>query len=260
MIKPVAGRVTAGMAGEMHPLHMRLLRIVRPPYRHLEPWPARGLERLMPGSGLVLVLDPSQEEPGPDELLELVASLNHRLPGTPIVAWQSQDPPHPVLADLLGSERPPWVQGMRTGPYSRAGYLQLVCQVEASGTRAWLRTVGEPGSPGEVGSLEYLTDLLAGKRSSIPGGSSALHRSLQRMRLPRPRQWRMVAQALPVVLGIQQNRAPVARAAQDGRYSDPSALRRHCRQLFGAPPSALRFMAGWQCLLARFLDLQQPEG
>lgn len=73
----------------------------------------------------------------------------------------------------------------------------------------------------------------------------------ERAQLPGPGCWFRVARALHACLQLQRNnRLSISAVALQLGYSDASTFSRQCIELFGARPTALRALLGWEPLLA----------
>lgn len=184
-----------------------------------------------------------------------IKSLRVAYPRLPLVVTS---PAVPLVRELtlrlgsLGFAR--WV----TGPQIDLDeLLQALACIQAAHVVEWLSIFFPVASPGSVGTLHllarYLADELPAGAVHLPG---SLDRHLKRLSLPSPHRWVMLKRTLHALLDLQRDRnLTVARAAYDRCYSDPAQFRRDCRTLLGVSPSMLRRDLGWECILARFLEL-----
>jgi len=232
---------------------------VRPPYTaEPEPWVWVPPERLPSAAGLLITVDGATPREGASSFLRFVGRFKRAYPTIPIVlqvggvgAWGGRrtEPREPM--NLPPS---PHVRGVLRDSFDAASYRALVGRYSTSAIQEWLSKMCEPAAVGEIGTVTWAANTVAGAGSPLQRETASLRRHLDGLDLPTPHRWKMLRKALPCVTVLQRDQCTVEFACK-GSYPHIRTFERHCSDLFGKAPSTLRLWAGWEPLLARFTGL-----
>ena len=258
----VARGVGPGSLGPV-PESVWAVRALPPPYRSPRPWTWVGPEELPRASGVLFELrfGGCETSRSPSRLAEFLSSFRRAYPGVPIVfvLAPSQTVPDPP-ARLDGLLTLPFVRAVFTERFDRIAYRNAVTAFAPAGLDMWLNTLFMPLTVSQVGAVTCVVRLFSSQPTETVNDTKSLLRELRGMGLPGCKRWKMLAKALPVVLAIQRSGMTVAEGGRLGGYPEEAAFRRHCRVLFGLPPTTLRGYAGWEPLLARFIEITKLSG
>lgn len=232
------------------------IRLLPPPYWGLLPWPRRPGAGLPSASGVVLTVQGRLEAGQATPLATFLRSLRRTFPGAPISILM-KGPGAPRSREESNAARLgnlPFVRVVFEGSYERQQYRNTVCSMKSQDFRDWMFAVARPGTVAHMGVVTWVLHAFEDSEGGLSVGESQLCRLLHELELPTPHRWKMAKQAVAAVLAMQREGSTISEAAFQGGYSEPSAFRRHCALLFGVPPVTLRIWAGWEPLLARFVD------
>ena len=207
--------------------------------------------RLPAAAGAVVTI-PSLEILGDSQLTGFLGRFRRAYPFVPLTLHLNENPKLTELAADFA--RLPSVTGVLSGHRDRRRYRPAVTDMDVWRIERRLSALFDPKNLSGIGALTSAVRLQ--RDPSDKSGlvqPSVLRRQLDHLGIPGPQRWRMLGQALPVVLRMQRQDLRVAEAAYGGGYPEPSAFRRHCRILFSTSPSTLRGHAGWEPLLGAFL-------
>lgn len=216
---------------------------------------------LPPGSVLALKVDAGARVSEVEEMIrQWVPALRVRHPAVPVVLWVAMDA-RAVLPLLLRAATLGVSGAVAEDDAVAAGLRESLASpfrvgagvVEGLRLRRW-RVPARAGTLVEQlvdGSAEHaeLGPLL--HRLREPGGAVCSY--LRNHRLPAARDWFQLGRALHAVLALQREPdRPVQEVARGLRYSEAASLSRQLQQVFGARPTCVRSLLGWEWLLDRW--------
>ena len=243
------------------------IKVLPPPYRTPSRWVWVGPEMLPKASGAYFEFRFGRGETSrsTSSLAEFLRSFRRVYPGVPMIAGAHPSPttrdPPPSPPDFPSL---PFIRAIFTEGFDQTAYRTAVARVSCAELAMWLNTILRPSKVSHVGAITCVVQLFSSPLAEIAtdpvSDTRSLLRELRSLGLPGCKRWRMLARALPGVLAMQRDSLTVAEAGRLAASPEEAAFRRHCRVLFGLQPSTLRGYAGWEWLLARFIEVSGPSG
>jgi len=240
----------------------------RPPYSREEIGSFDSPEDVIAVEGEVLLLRVSECEgilqavADAASLADLVRSLRHRFPGSPVAVWISQAPPEQVI-DLARAATGSHIRAILGGPLPDPERLRMELTHPQGLSAFVLRWASDAGYL-PLGTVETevraLLDAAPNVRT-LQRLANERHEAvrtwrsrLRQLGLPTPRAWLGLAHMLHLAFYLQRNRDQPLQRIAERLGSDVTLMSHRFQHVFRMPPGAVRTLLGAEPLLHRWFQ------